>query len=459
MVAFQDAVGKKKPDITVAEYNQGGDMSLSQIAKTTGVAEDQLKEYNKWLKRGKVPTDKAYTVILPGKEPNKPTPKVVPIAAKNASPTYDYDDQESDRYPYIIQKSANATLVRANGLPAIKASKGDQISTLAQKGNISLASFIKYNELKRTHEAKPGQVYYLKRKKSKAKVYYHTAKPGETYWDIAQKYGIRLKNLLRKNRLNVPKKLAPGQVVWVRHIRPGHVPVAFKTLDMSTDEPKSSPPKDNPSTVEKDTEKEVQTPDNSSAENNTPAEKNGEGTGQESVTETKVPPANVVADNDTPTEKEEVIDQPDNQQAEQPLVGQTDEKPENNDTNEEIKHIVKPGETLYGISRFYAVSVANLLEWNGLTINNGLSVGQQLVVLVPKIKKDVSLSEKKGSMVQNKPLPLDDKPTGSNYYEVKSGDTMYKIARQHEITVKELMDWNDKKDFNLSPGERLKIKK
>jgi membrane-bound lytic murein transglycosylase D len=44
-------------------------------------------------------------------------------------------------------------------------------------------------------------------------------------------------------------------------------------------------------------------------------------------------------------------------------------------------------------------------------------------------------------------------------YEVKSTDTLYSIAREHNVTIKELMDWNNKKDFALQPGEKLKIVK
>ncbi|MGC4020439.1 MAG: LysM peptidoglycan-binding domain-containing protein [Cyclobacteriaceae bacterium] len=42
-------------------------------------------------------------------------------------------------------------------------------------------------------------------------------------------------------------------------------------------------------------------------------------------------------------------------------------------------------------------------------------------------------------------------------YEVKSSDTLYGIARQFGATIKELMDWNNKSSFAISPGEKLKI--
>ena len=32
------------------------------------------------------------------------------------------------------------------------------------------------------------------------------------------------------------------------------------------------------------------------------------------------------------------------------------------------------------------------------------------------------------------------------------------VARQYGVTIKELMDWNDKKDFTLSVGEKLRVR-
>lgn len=42
-------------------------------------------------------------------------------------------------------------------------------------------------------------------------------------------------------------------------------------------------------------------------------------------------------------------------------------------------HQVKPGETLYRLSRQYGVDVATLKSWNNLK-SNQLEVGQQLIV-------------------------------------------------------------------------------
>ncbi len=42
-------------------------------------------------------------------------------------------------------------------------------------------------------------------------------------------------------------------------------------------------------------------------------------------------------------------------------------------------------------------------------------------------------------------------------HEVQSGETMFQIARNHGVTIKELMEWNGKSSFDLVVGESLKV--
>ena len=43
-------------------------------------------------------------------------------------------------------------------------------------------------------------------------------------------------------------------------------------------------------------------------------------------------------------------------------------------------------------------------------------------------------------------------------HEVQPSDTLYSVARQYGVTIKEIMDWNGKKDFGLAIGERLRVR-
>lgn len=95
-------------------------------------------------------------------------------------------------------------------------------------------------------------------------------------------------------------------------------------------------------------------------------------------------------------------------------------------------YIVKPGDTLWGISKKYNVSIELLKKANNLT-NNVLSIGQPLT-----IPTDNNLSENKS-------------------YVVQKGDTLYKIASNNNVTVKELLDYNNLNTATLKEGQIILI--
>ena len=78
---------------------------------------------------------------------------------------------------------------------------------------------------------------------------------------------------------------------------------------------------------------------------------------------------------------------------------------------EQVVHTVSKGDTLYGISRRYSVSIDDLVRANEILEPGRLSVGMRLVI-----------------------------PSG---YEVVKGDTLYGIARAYDTTVEEIRELND----------------
>jgi membrane-bound lytic murein transglycosylase D len=43
------------------------------------------------------------------------------------------------------------------------------------------------------------------------------------------------------------------------------------------------------------------------------------------------------------------------------------------------------------------------------------------------------------------------------FHEVKASDTLYSVAKHYGITIKDLMEWNGKTDFSLHVGEKLRV--
>ncbi|MCW5911583.1 MAG: LysM peptidoglycan-binding domain-containing protein [Cyclobacteriaceae bacterium] len=104
-------------------------------------------------------------------------------------------------------------------------------------------------------------------------------------------------------------------------------------------------------------------------------------------------------------------------------------------------HKVAAKETLFSVSRLYDVSVDEIKTWNNLK-DNSLSLGQELVIK----KKSTTLA------AQNT-LPAMQAVKGAHTVEAK--ETLYSIARQYNITVQQLREWNSLTADELKIGQVL----
>ncbi len=106
-------------------------------------------------------------------------------------------------------------------------------------------------------------------------------------------------------------------------------------------------------------------------------------------------------------------------------------------------HTVQQGETLYAIAKTHNINIIDLLSWNDLSIQDSLKPGQVLKMTPIGAVSSIESNNNRRDSVK--------------VHEVRSSDTLYSVARQYEVTIKELMDWNNKKDFSLTVGEKLRI--
>jgi membrane-bound lytic murein transglycosylase D len=106
---------------------------------------------------------------------------------------------------------------------------------------------------------------------------------------------------------------------------------------------------------------------------------------------------------------------------------------------------VSPGETFYSIAKKYALPVRDVLTWNDLTIQSSLKPGQVL-----KVAADETATPHPQETVVSPELK-------EFIHEVKSSDTLYSIAHQYGVTIRNLLEWNNKKEFTLTVGEKLRI--
>ena len=454
-VAFENATGKnKKADLALVAYTSGANKSLRQISNELNVDAQLLEEYNKWLKRGSVPDDKIYAVLVPttpsgqaaliAQNSEKPASKKLIVGAGSTPAMNNRFSKSSSTYPIIdgdVQPSSDAVLATVNGKPGIIAGVNDNLLSLAEKGDVSISRFLKYNDLSSNEKAVAGQVYYLRSKRGRAAEHYHVVMETENMWSISQKYGIKLKKLYNKNRMDEGEQPKEGRVLWMRFVRPSDEPIEYKEVTPSQNSvPEVAKPSDNLPVAK------VSVPEE-------PIESTSPKQEQESVLPEipELPESDIQED-----EREEVLEgdrqlQKSNASSFEPdsdIQFQETTSFEPTSGGEKGSHVVKSGETLYGIAKLYDVRLGDLLLWNDLSLTDGIQPNQLLKIKAPEIVLEPEETK-----------PSSAKPAGFVIHEVTPGETMYKIARDYNVTIKEVMLWNDKEEFKVSIGEKLKIKK
>lgn len=101
----------------------------------------------------------------------------------------------------------------------IIARDGDTFKSIGKETELSWRKLAKYNERNKHDVLKAGERVYLKKKQRHADKAYkkkpHVVKAGESMYDIAQLYGIRLKSLYKMNHLDADFEIKPGIILRV----------------------------------------------------------------------------------------------------------------------------------------------------------------------------------------------------------------------------------------------------
>ncbi len=287
-----------------------------------------------------------------------------------------------------------------NGVPTIQAVANESHSAIASRAGVRLNDFLKYNDISIADPIQGGAFYFTAKKKNKSKTLTHTLLEGEDLWMVSQRYGVTLKRIQKMNRLNADNRLKSGDLVWVGAKKPANQPEAETTaLAVVVPEP----------------------------QNDQGEFFDWEVKPQESETIVKNSPVKIIEQPETKTTTNAVVE-------------------EVKINNQSGTHTVVAGETLYAIAKIYNIEVTQLMTWNNLDITQPLKPGQQLSTV--DTAPEVSQSEPMATAVKG-----DEWVT----HEVKTSDTLYSVARQYNVTIKEIMDWNGKSDFTLAQGEKLKI--
>lgn len=107
----------------------------------------------------------------------------------------------------------------ANGLVYVVVRSGDSWKGISKEFDISQKKLRKYNDLYKGYALQVGDILYLEEKNKRASKEHivHVLRAGESMHSISQKYGIRLKNLYKLNKMD-PEDMAPetGTILRLR---------------------------------------------------------------------------------------------------------------------------------------------------------------------------------------------------------------------------------------------------
>ena len=325
-IAFRETTaGINNEGWQLAEYRDGANKDLAKIAKELNVDQALLESYNHWLK-GRVPTDKDYIVIVPYQ--GNPPPRLK---------AYIRRDRERIKLPVSknypdelipgIMENQNSTIVKINGLNAILAKPDDDISSLSARVGISMEQLKKFNEIGENDKLIAGEFYYFQRKKGRGSVEFHVARHNESLWDISQQYGITRIKLAKMNRMSIIDDLKPGRVLVINRKLQKDEKIQYVEL------------KKIPVTKTNKSRKSVSIPSSPPASPSSPVSS----------------------------------------------------APTTSNQRSKVKiHTVADGEALWIIAKKYGVSTNDLVKWNELANPNDIRIGQNLQVKAPLSERAIN---------------------------------------------------------------------
>ncbi|MEN8251434.1 MAG: LysM peptidoglycan-binding domain-containing protein, partial [Bacteroidota bacterium] len=235
-IAFEKAVEEAKanqPMLVV--YTAGGGKSLKDIAAETNVELAELERFNTWLLTKRIPEDKKYEVIIPSTEASFTLASAKQTKVKAQSSTSSTTSLPPARKIALGEDAYRR--ITLNGLPGVIPNEEMTVDELAELMEVEPNNLINYNDLLPHNRIIVGQVYYIKSKRKKARIYYHTVQEGESVWMIAQNYGVKQSSLMKMNRIKEKDySLELGRILWLRKTRPASVPIEYWPSSNSGDD-------------------------------------------------------------------------------------------------------------------------------------------------------------------------------------------------------------------------------
>jgi len=141
-----------------------------------------------------------------------------------------------------FHKSYNATSTSegtVNGCRMIYATKGKSLLAIATEYDINLARLLEFNDLQKDGLLEKDQYIFLEKKQKEGSSDFYILQPDETLYDVAQKNGIRIQNLMEYNHIDEQQTPSAGTKIFLKPggvVEVGDVPPAIVQATSTTTE-------------------------------------------------------------------------------------------------------------------------------------------------------------------------------------------------------------------------------
>ncbi|WP_314680661.1 LysM peptidoglycan-binding domain-containing protein [uncultured Granulicatella sp.] len=293
----------------------------------------------------------------------------------------------------------------------------------------------------------------------------YTVVSGDSLYAIARKTGTSIQDLLSLNGLNLNSIIHPGQVLALSS--------KSATTETKQEESVSKEEKAN----EETTNEETSTSTKRSSSSGTYTVVSGDGlyaiarkTGTSiddllslnglSLTSTIYPGQVLTLSANSQEAESEESSSTENESSTSTQETSSEENAASSEqTSTGGTYTVVSGDGLYAIARKTGTSIDDLLSLNGLSLNSTIYPGQVLTLsgnseAAPAAESTESTAEESQEEVAT---PEETTPsTNAKMYYVHSGDSLYRIAHNHGISLSTLLEWNNLSvDSIIYPGQGL----
>jgi membrane-bound lytic murein transglycosylase D len=469
-------------------------MTFKQISDLLDVPVAEIQFFNPSFKRNEIPAISGEKNFL-----RLPKDKIA-IFASNEDKVYAYVKYQADKRERPYERLAS---VKQNDSTNVafaerefttrtkyhKVRKGDNLSEIADKYQVSIGDIKKWNGL-RSNKAPLGRnlkivsterIAYKDKKDSKAdsvatklpkvisnentsiasnevkaeKVFktekvvtykdvtkYHKVKKGDVLGEIADKYEVSVADIKKWNKIKGSNiglgdnlKIIKNEKVVTTVKKEVKQPFASKKEEIAAAEPKISKAK-----------KEEKVDTTSKSENYYVVAKGDNLTAiakKNNVTVQNIKEWNNLIDTNVKVGTQLIISGESLAEAKEESISKGELK--------NIEHVVGKGEYLGTIARKYNTTVNDLLELNSLSDTN-IKEGDKLIVGKEEIVSNADKKAKKNDYAANQ------KKAKEKMYQVRKGDSLFSISQKFPgVTISDIKKWNNIKGESIQPGMKLKI--